>query len=783
MFDELTSLRAALSDRYVIDEEIGRGGMATVYLADDLKHARPVAIKVLHPEFSDSTTADRFLREIRIAASLRHPGILPVYDSGNADGLLYYVMPYVPGESLRERLEREKQLPMEEALRITSELAAALEEAHGRGIVHRDIKPENVLFEGEQPQLMDFGVARVAPEAEAEKLTRTGVSVGTPHYMSPEQVSGDDVDARSDVYALGCVLYEMLGGEPPYTGPSSQAIMARHAMAPVPDVRTLRPTVPEGVVAALERALAKVPADRYESAGALAAALSRGDEKLRRRDAKRISWRDITIAALVLLTAAGVYLTTRLGGDGASAPELRRVAVVPFDFAGEGITDTLLAEGLFVDVIQRLGGYEIAPLSWNVTRSYRDSDDPVRDLHELLRADIVWLTRLESREDSIWARAELVDAASMTSLGIATIGRAAEDLYSIVPDLVQWASAELGLGSPHGVSELDPEARREFVKGVAAWQRGANFTPVAMQHFEAATRIDPDYAEAWGYYAVMLVQMAHGGEGTWCERAARWIPSAREAARRALERDSTLVTPRVALGHALWEHEFDFEGARREFERAVELDPEQPDALMFLGWYMHTMGRPDSAAIMLDRAVAANPLDRAYHNWRVFFYRLVGRSAEIEDDLRQLRLRWPDSDWVVYDLAISLRNQGRLEEAVQVLAEAGRDTAEMFRDDVGWIIARGDTAALDRQIEAAVEEELYRWAALMAYWADRDEIAFGYLRRWYDAEQINEGCRSRGLVWLLADFPGFITRPEFQQMLDEVGLTWRESYWAREAGL
>jgi len=235
--DPLDPLRSALADRYAVERQVGEGGMATVYRAKDLKHERTVAIKVLRPELSVSLGGDRFLREIRVAANLQHPNILGLYDSGEAGGLLYYVMPFVEGESLRDRLNKEQQLPLPDALQITREAAEALQYAHEHGIVHRDIKPENILLLGGHALVADFGIAR-AVQASGEKLTQTGMAVGTPHYMSPEQALGSEhVDARSDIYSLGCVLYELLIGQPPFTGPNSMAIMARHSMETVPACR------------------------------------------------------------------------------------------------------------------------------------------------------------------------------------------------------------------------------------------------------------------------------------------------------------------------------------------------------------------------------------------------------------------------------------------------------------------------------------------------------------------------------------------------------------------
>src|SRR5438874_8681520 len=238
--------------------------MATVYLARDLRHGRLVAIKVLRPEIAAALGPERFLREIELAARLTHPHILPLHDSGQAGGSLYYVMPYIEGESLRDRLEREGQLPLEEALRITREVASALSYAHGHDVVHRDIKPENILLSGGEAVVADFGIARAITQAAGTRLTETGIALGTPGYMSPEQASGGGpIDGRSDVYSLACVLYEMLVGEPPYTGPSAQVVVAKRFTDPVPSVRRLRETIPPALDAAVSKALAKAPADRF----------------------------------------------------------------------------------------------------------------------------------------------------------------------------------------------------------------------------------------------------------------------------------------------------------------------------------------------------------------------------------------------------------------------------------------------------------------------------------------------------------------------------------------
>ncbi len=333
MPDLLERLNAALGDRYAVESEIGRGGMAVVFLAHDQKLSRQVALKVLLPELAASLGSERFLREIEIAASLNHPNILGVHDCGEADGQLYYVMPYVEGESLRDRLSREKQLPIEDALRITREVAEALSYAHERGIIHRDIKPANILLEQGHAVVADFGIARAVEQAGGTSITQTGLAMGTPAYMSPEQASGGrDVDGRADIYALGCVLYEMLSGETPFTGPTPQAVLAKKRSEPTPKISVVRETVPAGVEEALAKALAKTPADRFTTAGQFAEALAKPPDAPQRKP--QASRRVAGLAAAAIVVAAGAMLldwVTPGAVSEADAEAIDRLVVAPFE--------------------------------------------------------------------------------------------------------------------------------------------------------------------------------------------------------------------------------------------------------------------------------------------------------------------------------------------------------------------------------------------------------------------------------------------------------------------
>jgi tetratricopeptide (TPR) repeat protein len=354
MTDISAQLAAALRDRYALEREVGAGGMALVYLARDLRHHRLVAIKVLRPELAVSLASERFLREIEVAAGLQHPHIVPLYDSGaGADGILYYVMPYVEGESLRDRLRREPRLPVGEATRLTLEIASALECAHGHGVVHRDIKPENVLLSGGHALVADFGVARaINTAAERTQLTDTGLAIGTPLYMSPEQATAShEVDARSDQYALTCVLYEMLAGEPPFAGSTPQAIVTRSLTAPRPHLRALRGDVPASLDDVVTRGLAREPAERFPSITEFSEAIAQAAAGAARGAASSPRRRAAVAVGAILLAAAGGALTwfaTRTPPPVARGAET--IAVLPFRTAGPGVE--LMGEGM-VDLLAR----------------------------------------------------------------------------------------------------------------------------------------------------------------------------------------------------------------------------------------------------------------------------------------------------------------------------------------------------------------------------------------------------------------------------------------------
>jgi len=470
--DQLARLQAALTGRYTIEHELGRGGMATVYLAQDLKHGRPIALKVLRPELAAALGPGRFLREIEIAARLTHPNILPLHDSGEAGGLLYYVMPYVDGESLRSRLAREGPLPLDQALEIAREVASALGYAHEHGVVHRDIKPENVLLESGHAVVADFGVARAVWELAGDRLTETGIAVGSPAYMSPEQAGAEErLDGRSDIYALGCVLYEMLVGEPPFTGPTPRAVAAKHLRQSVPSARITRPGVPAAVDRVIRTALAKVPADRFSDAAHFAAALAACAGQPGRRLAPR-RWTGVVVAA-ALTVAVGRWAWARWSGSPSlPVPAARldptHVAVLYFEDLSEGRTLRHVAGGLTEDLIDQLGQVDaLRVISSSGVAAYRERSVPLDSIARTLGVGTIVTGSVGRSADRLRVAVRLIDAANGNQLRSQTLERPWGDLFVLRDAVAQQVSRflreELG-------QEVQLRQRRAATGSVAAWE-------------------------------------------------------------------------------------------------------------------------------------------------------------------------------------------------------------------------------------------------------------------------------------------------------------------------
>ena len=470
--DQLARLQAALTGRYTIEHELGRGGMATVYLAQDLKHGRPIALKVLRPELAAALGPGRFLREIEIAARLTHPNILPLHDSGEAGGLLYYVMPYVDGESLRSRLAREGPLPLDRALEIAREVASALGYAHEHGVVHRDIKPENVLLESGHAVVADFGVARAVWELAGDRLTETGIAVGSPAYMSPEQAGAEErLDGRSDIYALGCVLYEMLVGEPPFTGPTPRAVAAKHLRQSVPSARITRPGVPAAVDRVIRTALAKVPADRFSDAAHFAAALAACAGQPGRRLAPR-RWTGVVVAA-ALTVAVGRWAWARWSGSPSlPVPAARldptHVAVLYFEDLSEGRTLRHVAGGLTEDLIDQLGQVDaLRVISSSGVAAYRERSVPLDSIARTLGVGTIVTGSVGRSADRLRVAVRLIDAANGNQLRSQTLERPWGDLFVLRDAVAQQVSRflreELG-------QEVQLRQRRAATGSVAAWE-------------------------------------------------------------------------------------------------------------------------------------------------------------------------------------------------------------------------------------------------------------------------------------------------------------------------
>jgi serine/threonine-protein kinase len=618
MTDLLDRLKAALADRYAIEREIGSGGMATVYLAEDLKLHRRVALKVLRPELAAALGPERFLREIEIAAKLHHPHILALHDSGEADGFLYYVMPYVEGQSLRDRLNREGQLPIDDALQITREVADALSHAHSHDVVHRDIKPENILLEGGHAVVTDFGIARAVSVAGGEKLTETGLAVGTPAYMSPEQAMGTgETDARADVYSLACVLYEMLGGDTPFTGTTPQAILARKVAEEAPSLRTLRTTVSVPIEQAVLKALAKAPVDRYTTAMRFAEAL----EVSRAASARRRLPRRGAVVGLVGVVAVGVLATVVVRGvvlAGDPAADLGHLAVLPCANRLGDPEQEYIPAGVHDEVVTGLGRIAAVEVRGHSSvRRYRDTAmSPAEIAGELGVGGLVECSVYRVSNDSVRVTASLRDALRDRQLWSGTYQRAAADVFLLGSDVALGVAEALQADVTSTESARVEAPPTESREALTQYHRGRYLMDrwteegirKGIEHFEQAIALDSSFALAYAGLAEAL--MLRGDLVAWSGdiRPVDYMPRARELVLQALDLDRELADGHRMLGLIRNYYDYDYDAGEDEAKLATELDPTSAAAWDHYGLALSLMGRGEEAVGAYRRAIELDPV-------------------------------------------------------------------------------------------------------------------------------------------------------------------------------
>lgn len=670
--------------------------MATVYLAEEKKHGRKVAIKVLRPEITAALGPERFLREIGIAAQLAHPHIVPLIDSGEAGGLLYYVQPHVPGGSLRDRLLESRPLPLKVALRIAQEVGAGLDFAHRKGFVHRDVKPENILFADGHAVLADFGVARACCDAEEEAeqsdqaVTEVGFTVGTPEYMSPEQASGDqDLGAPSDVYSLACVVYEMLAGAPPFQG-SGRAVIAKQVMERPAPLRGVRPEIPAALERAILHALEKDPAQRYPTAAEFVAALAAQE------------------------------------GTGVRAPgATRSIAVLPFvnaspdpgnEYLSDGITDEL------IDALAKIAGLRVASRTSVFALKGKPLD--VRAVGALLGTSVVLEGTVRRAGDRLRITAQLTSTDDGRLLWSQRYDRQLVDVFEIQDEIAATIVNTLRATMFADLSEYIPrrytqniQAYGLYLKGRFAWnKRSQSGVHEAIEYFKEAIAEDPGYAPAY----------AGLGDSYSLDVDYRAIPvtdayaRAKEYARKALALDESLPSAHASLAWALFIHDWEWDEAEREFRRsialnsryasahqwfafmlaargridaalleahtALELDPASVSIRRTIGWVYFYARRYDQARDHLARAIEMNPM--AVESYRMFGSTLAlqGESVEAERVFREALTLPGSGAYSTAMLGWLLGRLGRRDEAEQLLRELERDRAQGYISPVAFAI-------------------------------------------------------------------------------------------------
>ena len=643
MTDSLQALSAALAARYGLERELGRGGTATVYLAEDRRHQRKVAIKVLRAELAAQLGAERFLREIAIAAQLTHPYILPLIDSGEAAGALYFVMPYVSGESLRHRLTREPRLSVEDALRATRNVGAALDYAHRQGFIHRDIKPENILLADGHALVADFGIARAMSAASADAVTEPGLALGTPAYMSPEQASAErELDARADLYSLACVLFEMLTGEPPFHGPHPRAILARHLAEQPRPLRSLRPDTPIAVERAVGRALSKNPVDRFANVAAFTEAL------------------DAATGPQAASAALGVS---------------RSLAVLPFvnlspdpetDYFSDGVTDEL------IDALTKVRGLRVA--SRTSVFALKGTAQDVRAIGALLGVSAVLEGSVRKAGDRLRISARLTAADDGRHLWSERYDRRLDDVFTIQDEIARTIVSTVRTNFLAEVAEPIPRRYTEsvtayglYLRGRFSWnKRSAEGVRDAIRFFEQAIAADPRFALAYsGLSDAYALQVDYRGVPV-----AEGLTRARAYARQALALDDSLAEAHTSLGWVLFIYDWDWPAGTHAFRRAVELNPGYATAHQWHSFALAALGHVDQALEEGHRSLELDPASVSIRRSLGWLYYYARRYDTAVEHLRRAIAMDPTSQENYRLLGMTLTQQGDYDQAERALREA-----------------------------------------------------------------------------------------------------------------
>jgi serine/threonine-protein kinase len=744
-------LREALADRYTIEHEIGRGGMAVVYLARDLRHDRPVALKLLKAELAKGPGPERFQREIYVTARLQHPHILTVLDSGTVDvgdsgagggELLWYTMPLVDGESLHQRITRERRLPIDEALRITREAALALDHAHWGGVIHRDIKPENILLTRDGVTLVaDFGLAQAL--GSVDRLTKAGTVMGTPLYMSPEQMKDEAVDARSDLYALAAVLYEMLSGEPPFIGNNLHAIAARRLANPTPSVRALRPEVPAGVDAAIQKAMAADPTRRFASltefVDALehadaseardSAAASVGKETQRDLPTRRLPWRALALVFGVVLVGATVLVRSRTGAGGGSRHAVPVVAVLPFDNLGDS-ADAYFADGVADEVRTKLGqlpGLELIARGSSI--AYRGSTRKPAEIARELGADylLTGTVRWEKAGGASRVRVtpELVDAhngGAARTRWVEPFDAALTDVFQVQADIATRVAGALGVAladSARRILGASPTgslaAYDAFLKGEAA-SGGMKGDQASLRRaigfYERAVALDSSFAAAWSQLSRARTSLYSLGVP---------VPALADDARQAAERALRLKPKDPAVYLAFGDYygsvnPIDNAKAVAAYEQGLALAPDNVDLLSAAAMAQSSLGRWDGVATRLTRAALLDPRSATTARRLSTVQIFLRNYAAAETAADQAVALDPDNPGMLFIRVLVQVARGELDGAREVIrGAAGRiDPGLLYPffasyQDLYWVLDDSAQRQVLTAPPAAFDEDVGSW--------------------------------------------------------------------------